>query len=138
MKLKKKTIKKPRVEMIPLIDSVFLILVFFIYAFISMTLHKGLPVNLPHATASSIDQADYCSITVSKDDTLFLNKQPTDIPALKVALNEMYASDKELRVYINGDKDAHHGAVVQVLDCVRAVGIEKVSIETQGEALAHE
>ncbi len=108
MKLKKKTIKKPRVEMIPLIDSVFLILVFFIYAFISMTIHKGLPVNLPHATAALIDKADYCAITISDDDALFLNKQPIDIATLKNVLHEMYVQDKELRVYINGDKDAHH------------------------------
>ena len=40
-------IKKPRIEMLPLIDIVFLLLIFFIYAMLSMAVHRSLPVSLP-------------------------------------------------------------------------------------------
>ncbi|MBW1821228.1 MAG: biopolymer transporter ExbD, partial [Deltaproteobacteria bacterium] len=44
MKLKLYKTKNPRIEMLPLIDVVFLLLVFFIYAMLSMAVHRGLPV----------------------------------------------------------------------------------------------
>ncbi|MFH1383854.1 MAG: biopolymer transporter ExbD [Candidatus Omnitrophota bacterium] len=131
MKIRRRAIRKARVEMIPLIDSVFLILVFFIYAFLSMTVHRGLTVELPRAAVSIIDKKEYCAITVTKDDELFFNKQPITLPLLRDALQERLLRDPEVRVYINGDKGARHGTVVSVLDAVKSAGIEKVSIETE-------
>jgi biopolymer transport protein ExbD len=124
--------------MVPLIDSIFLILVFFIYAFLSMTVHKGLPVHLPSAMAALIDKADYCAITVSGDHTYFLNKEPVSIDELEGRLRVMIVENPELRVYLNGDKNAHHGAVVAALDRLRAAGIEKISIETNAEEASDE
>ena len=129
MKIRRRTIKKPRVEMIPLIDAVFLILVFFIYAFLSMTVHRGLTVSLPSATVSLVNTEDYAAITVREDDALFFNKQPVDLPRLRHELEKLAAKDPDVHIYINGDKRAHHGTVVSVLDTVKAAGIEKLSIE---------
>ena len=50
-------IKKPRIEMLPLIDIVFLLLVFFIYAMLSMAVHRSLPVVLPTSSAAQVDTA---------------------------------------------------------------------------------
>ncbi len=51
MKLNLDTQRKVRIEMLPLIDIVFLLLVFFIYAMLSMAVHRGLPVVLPTSSA---------------------------------------------------------------------------------------
>ncbi len=56
MKLQLALPKKPRIEMLPLIDIVFLLLVFFIYAMLSMAVHRGLPVELPLSTTAEIDK----------------------------------------------------------------------------------
>ena len=45
--------RKGRIEMIPLIDIVFLLLVVFIYAMLSMAVHRGLPVVLPSSAAAA-------------------------------------------------------------------------------------
>ena len=50
--------KKPRIEMLPLIDIVFLLLVFFIYAMLSMAVHKALPVALPQSSTAKIDKTN--------------------------------------------------------------------------------
>ena len=47
MKIMLRNKKRARIEMLPMIDIVFLLLVFFIYAMLSMAVHRGLPVNLP-------------------------------------------------------------------------------------------
>ncbi len=71
--------KGPRIEMIPLIDVVFLILVFMIYAMLSMVIHRGFKVELPHASTSEIDRKDYVSITVDKKCTWYATSLIYDI-----------------------------------------------------------
>ena len=50
--------------MLPLIDIVFLVLVFFIYAMLSMAVHRGLPVILPSSSTAKIDKTIVLSVTV--------------------------------------------------------------------------
>ena len=56
MKVQLPAPKKARIEMLPLIDIVFLLLVFFIYAMLSMAVHRGLPVELPLSATAEIDK----------------------------------------------------------------------------------
>ena len=56
MRLTEQPIKRARIEMIPLIDVVFLLLIFFIYTMLSMTIHKGIPVLLPKAKTGLIER----------------------------------------------------------------------------------
>jgi biopolymer transport protein ExbD len=88
--------------------------------------------------AALIDKADYCAITVSEDNTYFLNKEPVSIDEMGGRLRTMIIGNPDLRVYLNGDKNAHHGSVVAVLDRLRAAGFEKISIETNAEEAANE
>ena len=64
MKVKPVGVKKARIEMLPLIDIVFLLLVFFIYAMLSMAVHRGLPVELPVSTTAEIDKKLVLSVTI--------------------------------------------------------------------------
>lgn len=118
--------KKARVEMLPLIDVVFLLLVFFIYAFLSMVLHRGLDVELPAANASVISQQDYVDITLTMDNELFVNKQPVTLESAPAAVHAAL-DGRDLPVFINGDRRAELGLAVQLLDRLRLEGIKKVS-----------
>jgi biopolymer transport protein ExbD len=122
--------RKPRIEMVPLIDCFFLILVFFIYGVLSMVVQKGLSVQLPKASASVLSQEDYLSITVTKTGEIFLNKQPASLEQLPLILSKEKTSNPKQKVFINADKFAYHGRVIRVLDMVRSAGIEQVSFET--------
>ena len=79
MKISREFTRRPRIEMIPLIDVVFLLLVFFIYSMFSMTVHRGLPVNLPIASTSPIDKKAYITITLQQDGKLFLENPPLPV-----------------------------------------------------------
>ena len=61
MKLMINTSKKARIEMLPLIDIVFLLLVFFIYAMLSMAVHRGIPVSLPVSSTAKTDRINPCN-----------------------------------------------------------------------------
>jgi len=74
MKIKQTVQKKARGEMIPLIDSMFLILVFFVYAMLSMVVHKGISVNLPEAATSVVSKEEYIAVSITMDGQKVFNK----------------------------------------------------------------
>lgn len=114
--------------MIPLLDVIFLLITFFIYVFVSMTMHRGLPVALPEASSAPLDPKDYLALTVDRQGAISLNKAPVPAGGLAAALAPWKA--KGLEVYLAADRDARHRDVVGALDVLRAEGFTKVSIET--------
>ena len=121
--------RKARVEMLPLIDIVFLLLVFFIYAMLSMVVHRGIKVELPGAATARLDKQDYVSITITKDNAVWLGEVPLGLDELPARVTELAARRGEMPVYINGDVRADLGIAVEVLDLLRQVGVEQVSFE---------
>ncbi len=124
--------KKARVEMLPLIDVVFLLLVFFIYAMLSMVVHHGLKVDLPSAGSVSLEKEDYIAITIDAENHLFLNKEPVE--ASDVAARVLTLRGGEAKpVFINGDQKADLGLAIELLDDLKKAGIEEVSFSCTKE-----
>jgi biopolymer transport protein ExbD len=119
-----------RIEIIPLIDIMFFLLASFMLVSLSMVNLKSLKVNLPTATTATPDSAkDLADISVDKNGSVYLDKKPIGRNELRRALAAALAADPRLRVLISGDQRALHGDVVEVLDAVRAAGIDKVAID---------
>jgi len=131
MKINQNIKKQARIEIIPLIDVVFLLLVFFIYAMLSMVIHKGIPVNLPHAKSALKDKKDYISIVITKEGDIYLNKKQVSLTQLKNLLVKERYHNPYIKVFISGDRRAYYEKIVEVLDVVRISGLTKVSLETQ-------
>ncbi|MEK6766098.1 MAG: biopolymer transporter ExbD [Planctomycetota bacterium] len=121
--------KGPRIEMIPLIDVVFLLVVFFIYAMLSMVVHRGFKVDLPKTATAEIDRKDYVSISVDKDNRILLNKAEVLIEDLSEKVKTI--AEAGTNIFINGDKEADLGVVISVLDTLRRDEIKEVYFETQ-------
>jgi biopolymer transport protein ExbD len=121
--------KGPRIEMIPLIDIVFLLVVFFIYAMLSMVVHRGFKVDIPKAATAEIDRKDYVSITVDKDNRILLNKVEVFIEDLSKKVKTI--AETGTKIFINGDKEADLGVVISILDTLRRDEIKEVYFETQ-------
>jgi len=79
MRIARKASEKARIEIIPMIDVIFFLLVFFMISTLSMTINRGLPVNLPTAATSQKDARDNVSLTVMQDGKMFLNKEPVTL-----------------------------------------------------------
>lgn len=121
--------RKARVEIIPLVDVVFLLLTAFIYAMLSMTVHRGLKVNLPQAAAAAVEKAEAVTVTIAADGRLFADNEQVDERSLVGAVRRRLAQGAARRVIINGDRDAQLGRAVQVLDLLLKAGISEVSIQ---------
>ena len=62
MKINRFQCRKARIEMVPLVDMFFLVLVFFIYAMLSMAVHRALPVQLPASSSAELNQKTICPL----------------------------------------------------------------------------
>lgn len=133
MRLRREFSKRPRIEMIPLIDVVFLLLVFFIYSMLSMTVHRVLPVHLPTASTSHVDRHEFIAITLQRNGKLLFEDKETDIQTLPSLLMRAKDEDHDIKVYLRADREVSYQRVVEVLDLVRSAGIHDLALETQWE-----
>ena len=119
---------KARIEIIPLIDIMFFLLAAFMMASLTMIKMQSIKMNLPTATQATRDfKPDIVNISVDRLGDIYVEKKLVSIVDLSTVLSNKLRLSTNFPVYISGDKDATHGAVIRVLDTVRRVGIEKVS-----------
>jgi biopolymer transport protein ExbD len=123
--------KRPRIEMLPLIDIVFLLLVFFIYAMLSMAVHKALPVALPESAAAAIDPGQGIAVTIAKDGSIFIDKQLVTAAILTVTLLRRPEADRKKGVQVFADRGVTYQQLFRVLDRIRQAGISRLSLEAE-------
>ena len=128
MRIARKESAKARIEIIPMIDVIFFLLVFFMISTLSMTINRGLPVNLPTAATSQKDVRDNVSLTVMQDGKIFLNKEPVTLQDMGSRVKAALAADPRLAVVINADGQVLHSTVVDILDELRQAGVSGLAI----------
>lgn len=128
MKLRLRQSRKARIEIIPMIDTVFFLLVFFMLASLSMTVYKGMPVNLPKAASGQPTRDENAAITLARDGGMYLNRQLTTEEALGEQLRALLSANPNLVVMINADGEVLHRRVVAAVDVARTAGIARVAI----------
>jgi biopolymer transport protein ExbD len=131
MKLTVNTRKKARIEMLPLIDIVFLLLVFFIYAMLSMAVHRGIPVSLPASSSSKTDKQLLISITVKPNGDIFVDKEKVSLSNLSTILKSRSKNADESGVLLFADRNISYQRLYNVLDQIRDSGLEKVSLQSE-------
>jgi len=124
------TENEARIEIIPLIDIMFFLLASFMLVSLSMVNLKAPKVNLPTATAATIEtKHDFVTISVDRSGAAYFDKQPVGANELVQSLAAWHKTNENVRVFISGDADARHGDIIRVLDLVRSTGIQKVAFE---------
>lgn len=120
--------KKARIEIIPLIDIMFFLLASFMMASLTMIRLQSIKMDLPTATQATRDfKPDILNISVDKAGDIYIEKKLVTTHELHLYLSNKFRANTNIPVYISGDKEATHGAVIRVLDLVRREGIQKVS-----------
>jgi len=123
--------KRARIEMLPLIDIVFLLLVFFIYAMLSMAVHRALPVALPKSTTAEIDTSSNISVSITSEDYIYFDKQAVDRQQLLRMLRARYEAKKDVAVQVFADHNVDYQRLFSVLDIIKQSGISRISLEAE-------
>ena len=128
MRVPRPTLSKARIEIIPMIDVIFFLLVFFMISTLSMTVNRGLPVNLPTAATSQKELGENIALTLTQDGELFLNREPIVLQDLGRRVKTALATNAQLMVIINADGQVRHSSVVEILDELRVAGVSRLAI----------
>jgi biopolymer transport protein ExbD len=131
MKVSLQAKRKPRIEMIPLIDLMFLILVSFIYGVFFMSVHRGVLVTLPLSSTAKIEKQLTLTLSIQADGAVFLDKEPVTLENLGETLNLRAAENKETGVLLLADRDLPYQKLYTVLDLIRMAGLSQVSLQAE-------
>lgn len=128
MRIPRSTPKKARIEIIPMIDTMFFLLVFFMVATLSMTNQNSLPVNLPHASGVQSEKQQLVTLTLTKDNKLYFEKEKIASSAALLQRLREQSTQEKVSVLINADHSIEHGRVIELMDAVRQSGVTKIAV----------
>lgn len=130
MKLNRKnSLKTPILDVTPMADMVFLLLIFFMLSS-AFLIEPGIKLNLPKTKTAEIQAEQKLIISIKDTGEIFLNDREVTLENLERELRVILLSQKEKLVIIRADKDTKHGIVIKVLDKAKLAGCEKLAIAT--------
>lgn len=115
------------INMTPLIDMVFILLIFFIVT-TSFVRESGVEVERPAAQSAESKETANVLIGLTRDGQVFAEGRPLDIRSVRAYMERFLSEMPEGSVVIVADKDSMTGAAVQVLDQCRLAGVKNISI----------
>ena len=131
MRLKRWEPKRARIEIIPMIDTIFFLLVFFMIASLAMTTMKGMPVNLPKSTMASDRSIVKTVITITRAGKYYIDKRPVSFEEINPLLSTRLKDNPKMVVVINCDKGQQWGRGIEVMDEAKRAGAELLTIATE-------
>jgi len=130
MKLRERKRADFLVEMTPLVDVVFLMLIFFMVS-TSFTVSNSLKLELPSSKASTQDKkVEEVLISVNVKGQLFVQEEAVEDGDLRRRILNISKGDPNMRVVLRADANSLHKRVVFVMDTVRELGMGKLAIAT--------
>jgi len=126
MKIVRQRKAEMRMEMSPLIDCIFQLLIFFMLS--STFLTPSIPLTLPTAEAGGPPQGQQIIITLDAEGQVYLNKQPSSFEELGAELRALLLESESRVVTIRADQQMTYQHFIRALDIARSSGAEHVNI----------
>lgn len=125
---------QPRLMIIPMIDIIFFLLVFFMMSTLYMVEQHTIPVNLPQAAAARQDKPQSVAVTVAQDGRVLFDQEEIPLPLIAERVVAELARDADSTFVLRADKEVEYGKVVAVLDELKIAGARKVAVAAEWKA----
>ena len=122
--------EEAEIIIIPMIDTMMFLLMFFIVASLALAVQNGLPVNLPKASTGEKHSAQNVTLTVDAVGNIHLNTKPITLASEMQELQAAHVTSGTL-VIINADANVRHGVVTSVMDNARKAGAARFEFATK-------
>jgi len=127
LEYKSKRRREANIDIAPLMDMVFILLIFFIVTS-TFTRETGVEVTKPQAQSASQLEKENILIAITRDGTIHIDERQVDLAGLADVLKGILAKNPEREAVLIADKDAVTGKLVSVIDACTIAGVKKVSI----------
>ena len=122
--------KLPYVELAPLIDIVFILLIFFAVSSSLISDNESIPLELPTAVSSENNPPDLI-ISVKKTQDIYINSQKITIAQIPPIIIQALSSNPSTQVIINADKKLDYGFIISLLDKIRLSGCSNIALQVE-------
>ena len=120
------------INITPLIDMVFLLLIFFLLTSSFIT-DRGIKINLPKAVSSETVHDNRIIVAIDSTGSVFVDNEPLLIESLPDKLKKAYAKKNTKTVYLKADKQNRVDILVHVMDIIKQSGSEKMNLITEAK-----
>lgn len=115
------------INMTPMLDIVFIMLIFFIVTAVFVK-EAGVSVDKPIAISAELKQQAAVLIAVTSADQVWVNRKKVEIKALRTVLERLLAENPRGTVVIQADREAKSGITMQVMEAARQAGAPNVAL----------
>ena len=123
--------KNIQINILPMIDIIFVILSFFIVSSLYLVKLETIPVNLPNAESSNQEKDPVIVVTLNMENKVFINEEIIDLILLENELRSRITNSNNKKVVLRADKNINYGEVISILDVMRKIENLKIGLSTE-------
>lgn len=130
MRAKKKESEEAEINLTPMLDIVFIMLIFFIVT-ASFVKEAGVEVLKPSAVTAEMKPRANILIAVTANDDIYIQRRRVDIRAVRANIERLHAENPQGSIVIQADKGSDTALVIKIVDAARQADVQNVAISTQ-------
>lgn len=123
-----RALTKPELVIVPMIDIMFFLLVFFMLSTMYMTELKTIPVKLPKAANTTVDTKTTFAVTLKEDGSLYVGEAKTDMDSLLLQTRMETKHNENLAIVIRADENVDYGRVIKLVDKLKGAGVTRFAL----------
>jgi biopolymer transport protein TolR len=117
------------INVVPLVDVVLVLLIIFMVT--APLLYRGIDINLPRSSTNTIQPEERVVITVERNQRVFVDKDLVAVDRIEPLLDTIKHRNPAVTVYLRADREVPYGLIIQVMDAIKRVGIDKLGMVTE-------
>ena len=122
--------KEPTIMIIPMIDIVFFLLVFFVVGTLYMNTEQQIPLNLPSTSTSTAKSIEPIIITLTTSHKLYIDNREISADNLSQEVQDIVRTTPRQAFVIRASKDVYYNEVIALLDMLKVNGAKYISVAT--------
>ena len=123
--------KEPRLMIIPMIDIIFFLLVFFMMSMLSMVVQRSIDLSLPQTATAKVNVQESVPVSITSGGDIYVEREKVSRADFRRRMEIEKTRNPELNVILRADAKSEHEVFVYVLDQVKSIGINRIGIATE-------